>query len=261
MSDVRSLARQIEILATRLPATQVAMLASAVESLSGPTPGGRAGAAQSAPTSAFKGEVADLWAAWLTQPDVSGASVALALRAAGGTAERLRSAQSMDIVWTGPSSSHVPVRMSGQVLLDLIDAARTELTVVSFAAYRVTEVRRALQAAAARGVDVRLVLETAKDSGGRLRQDAANAFVTLGNAVSLWGWPEESRPEGGAAMHVKAAIADGHIALVTSANLTGAALELNMELGLVVTGGSVSRRLAEHFRTLMADGILQRIQN
>jgi phosphatidylserine/phosphatidylglycerophosphate/cardiolipin synthase-like enzyme len=62
-------------------------------------------------------------------------------------------------------------------------------------------------------------------------------------------------------MHVKAAIADGHVALVTSANLTGAALEHNMELGLVVTGGSVPRRLAEHFRTLMADGVLQRIQN
>ncbi len=260
MSNLGPLAGQIEILATRLPAAQVAMLATAIESLIGPTPAGRANAAQSAPTTAFKGEVAELWDAWLAQPEVSGASVALALRAAGGTAERLRTAQSMDIVWTGPSSIHVPVRMSGQVLLDLIDGARTELTVVSFAAYRVPEVRSSLQAAAARGVDVRLVLETAKDSGGRLRQDAADAFATLGADASLWYWPEGSRPEGGAAMHVKAAIADGHVALVTSANLTGAALEHNMELGLLVTGGSVPRRLAEHFRTLMADDILQRIQ-
>jgi hypothetical protein len=87
MSDVGPLAGQIEILATRLPAAQVAMLAAAVEPLVGPTPAGRANAAQSAPTTAFKGEVAELWEAWLVQPDVSGASIALALRAAGGTAE------------------------------------------------------------------------------------------------------------------------------------------------------------------------------
>ncbi len=260
MSNRGPLTEQIELLATRLPAAQVNLLAIAIESLVGPTAAGRANAAQIAPTPAFKGEVATLWEAWLGQPDVTGFSLALALRAAGGTAERLRRAQSMDIVWTGPSSSQVPVRMSSQVLLDLIDAARTELTVVSFAAYRVPAVRRSFQAAAARGVSVRLVLETAKDSGGRLGRDAADAFATLGTAVSWWYWPEVIRPEGGAAMHVKAAIADAHIALVTSANLTGAALEHNMELGLVVTGGSVPRRLAEHFRTLMADGVLQRLE-
>ena len=104
-----------------------------------------------------------------------------------------------------------------------------------------------------------MVLETAKDSGGRLKQDAADAFSALAGAASFWYWPAENRPDGGASMHAKAAIADSRTALVTSANLTGAALAQNMELGLLVTGGSVPRRLADHFRALMTSGVLKRL--
>ncbi len=57
-------------------------------------------------------------------------------------------------------------------------------------------------------------------------------------------------------MHAKAAIADEHTALVTSGNLTGHALTANMELGVLVRGGPVPRRLARHFRQLMMDGVL-----
>jgi phosphatidylserine/phosphatidylglycerophosphate/cardiolipin synthase-like enzyme len=61
-------------------------------------------------------------------------------------------------------------------------------------------------------------------------------------------------------MHAKAAIADRSAALVTSANLTGHALDLNMELGLLVRGGSVPARLADHFNALFASGELVEIQ-
>ena len=57
-------------------------------------------------------------------------------------------------------------------------------------------------------------------------------------------------------MHAKAAIADEQVAFVTSANLTGSAIEANMELGLLVRGGSVPRRLERHFRALMSVGRL-----
>ena len=148
----------------------------------------------------------------------------------------------------------------GRVLLDLIERARSEITVVSIAAYKVPEVRGALRDAAARGVDVRLVLETAKDSGGRLKQYAPDAFAAQGDAVSLWHRPKEDRPAGGVGMHVRAAIADSDMALVTSANLTDAALEHNTELGLLVTGGSVTQRLAEHFGALMSVGVFRRVE-
>jgi phosphatidylserine/phosphatidylglycerophosphate/cardiolipin synthase-like enzyme len=57
---------------------------------------------------------------------------------------------------------------------------------------------------------------------------------------------------GRAALHAKAAIADDHTALVTSANLTGFAIKDNMELGLLIRGGPVPGRLASHLRELIA---------
>ena len=57
-------------------------------------------------------------------------------------------------------------------------------------------------------------------------------------------------------MHVKAAVADDHTALVGSANLTGQALTHNMELGLLVEGGEVPRQLDAHFRSLIASKVL-----
>jgi cardiolipin synthase len=257
MTDDATLAAAIEDVATRLPAGQVDTLARHVAPMRSPTPAGRAAVASAVPTAPFKATVGALWDAWSLHPETDGQAVSLALRAAARTAETLRAVQSTEIVWTGPASAHVPVRISAQVLVDLITNAQRELVVVSFAAYKVPDVHAALRAAADRGVDIRLVLETEKDSGGRLSHDAAEAFTSLGASASFWRWPEDRRPDGGAAMHAKAAVADRHVALVTSANLTGAALALNMELGLLVTGGPVPERLADHFRALMADGTLK----
>jgi cardiolipin synthase len=46
---------------------------------------------------------------------------------------------------------------------------------------------------------------------------------------------------------------------VTSANLTGHGMNENMELGLLVRGGAVPRRLAAHFTRLMAGRVLVRV--
>jgi phosphatidylserine/phosphatidylglycerophosphate/cardiolipin synthase-like enzyme len=55
-------------------------------------------------------------------------------------------------------------------------------------------------------------------------------------------------------MHVKAALAGHHTALVTSANLTGAALLRNMELGLLIKRGPVSAALATHIDVITSRG-------
>lgn len=96
----------------------------------------------------------------------------------------------------------------------------------------------------------------AEDSGGALTFDASAAFKALAGQAKFYVWPAEKRPPNGK-LHVKAAIAYEHAALVTSANLTGAALAENMELGLLVRGGSVPRRLSRHFMGLMDDGTLR----
>jgi phosphatidylserine/phosphatidylglycerophosphate/cardiolipin synthase-like enzyme len=57
-------------------------------------------------------------------------------------------------------------------------------------------------------------------------------------------------------MHAKVAFADADVGPVASANLSGSAIESNMEVRLLVGGGPVPRRLARHLRALVVDGIL-----
>jgi phosphatidylserine/phosphatidylglycerophosphate/cardiolipin synthase-like enzyme len=110
--------------------------------------------------------------------------------------------------------------------------------------------------------NVRLVLESADEAEGRLRQDAADAFESLGRSVSFYVWPKDRRAftEGNLGLlHAKAVIADDRAAFVTSANLTANALSTNMELGLLVRGGSVPGRLNRHFDQLITQGVLRKV--
>jgi cardiolipin synthase len=215
------------------------------------------------PTTLFRVHALRVYEAWAsTDPPLPGAAVALACRAAAEAVRTVRDDQAVSVVWTGPSSPLVPVRSTVAVLCELIDAACDELLVVSFAAYRVEAVVAALGRAADRGVAVRLVLESAEESGGLLSRDAAAAFEALAGRVGLYVWPAEKRAahgEGHAAMHAKCAVADRRLALVTSANLTGAGMAGNMELGLLVRGGDAPARIAAHFAALVADGVLEAV--
>jgi phosphatidylserine/phosphatidylglycerophosphate/cardiolipin synthase-like enzyme len=253
------LAQAISTAARELPAGQVLRLADEVARCPGATEAVRANLQSLVPTAAFERVTRRLVEAW---QDTNGQAVALGLRSAVGVVEATRADQAIDIVWTGPQTPEVPVRLTRAVLVDVIRSATERLIIVSFAAYKVALVVDEVAAAADRGVDVRLILETSEASGGRLDVDAADAFSSLGAAVSFWVWPTDQRPAlpaGTAALHAKAAIADNHTALVTSANLTGLGMNENMELGLLVRGGPVPRRLAAHFAQLMTDRVLDRV--
>ena len=63
---------------------------------------------------------------------------------------------------------------------------------------------------------------------------------------------------GAGSLHAKCAVADQATAFISSANLTEYALSLNMELGMLVKGGSLPRELAAHLRGLIQGRILVR---
>jgi phosphatidylserine/phosphatidylglycerophosphate/cardiolipin synthase-like enzyme len=118
----------------------------------------------------------------------------------------------------------------------------------------------AIADAVARGVDVRLLRETAE--AGVLDVDAADAFEAVRGSVGIYIWPIDHRLTAHGQpgnLHAKAIICDESAALVTSANLTGFAMEINMELGILVEGGPVPKRLAQHLDELMAHGVLRRL--
>jgi len=61
-------------------------------------------------------------------------------------------------------------------------------------------------------------------------------------------------------MHVKAVVADSHLAFLTSANLTEAAFELNMELGVLIRGGQLPGTIDRLVDSLVESEALQSIR-
>lgn len=169
--------------------------------------------------------------------------------------------QSIDLVWTGPGTSSVSVRRSAAVLLELIRSARTEIGVVSFASFRVADALLAFQLAAERGVTVQFILESEEDSNGRLSQHGLSPFAGLRShpRVEFYRWPFEKRPPH-ALLHAKAVVVDREQALVTSANLTENAISSNIEIGVLIRGGDVPRRISEHIASLIDAGEFCRVE-
>lgn len=175
-----------------------------------------------------------------------------------------RSAPTTELVWTGPSTAAVPGRRTEQVLFDLIQCAGQQLTITSFGIFQVPRLVIGLEQALARGVGLRLVLGDRESFGD---QEIDHQRRQLGPVVvaqaSLLHWPPERRPrdEQGHAglMHAKAAVADSRVAFLTSANLTEAALERNMELGVLIRGGTLPASIDRLIDTLLESGELHEV--
>ncbi len=132
---------------------------------------------------------------------------------------------------------------------------------VSFAVYNIPRVRDALVRAAARGVSLQVVIETWDRHEGHTTYDR---FRALGEAVasraSVYLWPLEQRATDEAGrpgvLHVKCVVADGKWLFLSSANLTENAFTLNMELGVLVSGGNLPIQAERHFQRLIEAGVL-----
>lgn len=187
--------------------------------------------------------------AWASLPDMPGSAIALALR--GALAARGRAVRDhpiVEVAVTGPDTPAVPVRLTSQVVLNLIAGATKRITIVSFAAYEVPSVLAALVAAEARGVAVGLILESPenlKGGGGAATYAQFDAYR----------WPTKERPPG-ALLHAKALIVDSRDVLLTSANLTNNAYDKNLEIGLLCRGGQVGAQVQKHFDNLISSGVL-----
>ena len=155
-----------------LPESHLFKLAERLKEQPVCSPAARAIVANAVPTRAFREAGREVCEAWERSPRVPGREIAIALQSAATAAAAIRATQSIDIVWTGPASTEVPVRLTREVLLEIIGEARSSLIIVSFAAYEVAEITAAVSAAATRGVEIRMVLETNADSKGGPRTKA-----------------------------------------------------------------------------------------
>ena len=213
----------------------------------------------------FRDRIDALIRAWReSAPDVGAQSLGLALLAASSAIARQREEQSVDLIWTGPDVQTIPLRRTDQALLQVIDASRRSLLIVSFAVYKVPSVSRGITRAAERGVQVQVCLESTESGVERINHDTLRA---LGRDVlrvaQVYVWPDEERPRDAngrvGSLHAKCAVADDSLLFLSSANLTEYAMELNMELGVLIRGGLLPERVASQFGQLMEGHVLRQV--
>jgi phosphatidylserine/phosphatidylglycerophosphate/cardiolipin synthase-like enzyme len=196
--------------------------------------------------------------------EIDARTVAVALQSAALSEQTHRDAQSAELVWTGPDTEQTPFRRTEQAILQVLDSATQRITLVSYAVYRIPRICDALIRAAHRGVRINVIVETPNKIEGQNEYDTILALGDQVGAVStVCYWPQENRIQenGGkqGILHVKCAVADGRWLFLSSANLTEYAFTINMELGLLVTGGPLPGQVEEQFDRLIGMGVLERV--
>jgi phosphatidylserine/phosphatidylglycerophosphate/cardiolipin synthase-like enzyme len=187
----------------------------------------------------------------LDEVSVSPNELCAMFRGASATAS-FAARDSVELVWSGPVTGLVPIRHTAQVLIGLIEGSRERLFLVSFVAYNVAGVIDALSRAIARGVRVQLLVERSKERGGQVAVDSVKMLRQMLPDGQFYEWNKTASQENiTAAVHAKCAVSDGVTAFITSANLTQAAMERNMELGILIRGGTTPKRLENHLQALI----------
>ena len=232
-------------------------IADQIRNLRGPE--GLDNVKQSLATNIGESLIAELQGAWANEPSISASEIASALRASSRTASLIKNSSSTQLVWTGPETSIVPTRKTEQVMTEVIDSASEKLFVVSYVFYNAQATIDSINRSIKRGVSVKILLESSEEHGGTLDVDGLNSMRAKVPDASLLIWSPLSRSAAGvkASVHAKCIVADGKHAFVTSANLTSAAMERNMEVGIKLTGGLIPSQLQDHFEALYTEKILQ----
>jgi phosphatidylserine/phosphatidylglycerophosphate/cardiolipin synthase-like enzyme len=246
-------------LAAKLPGDVIEQMAGIVSAHEGAET--RSRIADSIPHPQYRSLCLGFFQDWRAKaPGVSSAEVAIALRTAACLQRSREADQAVEIVWTGPRSEEVSFRHTEQAILQVLNCAQSRILLVSYAVYSIPNIQEAVVRAARRGVKITVVVETPD------KLDVQNEYSTLqalGDDVArcstVYFWPKENRKADGSGkfgiLHVKCVVGDGRWLFLSSANLTKYAFSLNMELGVLITGGQAPQRIERMFENLISDGV------
>jgi phosphatidylserine/phosphatidylglycerophosphate/cardiolipin synthase-like enzyme len=174
-----------------------------------------------------------------------------------------------DLVWSGPEVPGVHARDTRRVYEELLGSAERSVWASSYAYF---DGPRAFEVLARRmdatpNLRVILLLNIQRRRGDTTAaQELVRRFA---DRFWMTDWPGSSRPmvyydprsvevDGpGGVLHAKAVVTDDEAVFVTSANMTQAALERNIELGLLFRDRALAASVSSHFRGLIDRGLLR----
>lgn len=174
-----------------------------------------------------------------------------------------------DLVWSGPEVPGVHARNTRRVYEELLGSGTRGVWIATYAFF---DGPRAFEVIAKRmdavpGLRVTLLLNIQRKRGEGAPVDELVRRFT--DRFWKYEWPGTARPrvfydprslepDGPAGiLHAKAVVVDEEAVFITSANLTEAALDSNIELGVVVRDRALALSVATHFQTLIERQLLK----
>ncbi len=174
-----------------------------------------------------------------------------------------------DLVWSGPEVPGLHARDTRRVYEELLGSAERSIWASTYAFF---DGPKAFEVLARRmdakpDLSVTLLLNIQRKKGDT---SAADQLVRR-FADHFWksDWPGAARPRvfydpravepdgPSGVLHAKAVVADDEVVFVTSANLTEAALDRNIEIGLLVRDRGLAASVSTHFRVLIERELLR----
>jgi phosphatidylserine/phosphatidylglycerophosphate/cardiolipin synthase-like enzyme len=197
---------------------------------------------------------------------VSGSTAAAWIRSVEAAASRI---PRPDFVWTGPAVPGLHARDTRRVYEELLSSAERSILAITYAFFEGPKAFEVLARRMDAKADLRatLLLNIQRKRG----DTSASDQLVRRFADRFWkvDWPGGVRPSvyydpraleldgPSGVLHAKAVVADDEIVFVTSANLTEAAFDRNIEVGLLVRDHALALSLSSHFRGLIDGGHLR----
>jgi phosphatidylserine/phosphatidylglycerophosphate/cardiolipin synthase-like enzyme len=174
-----------------------------------------------------------------------------------------------DLVWSGPEVEGLHARDTRRVYEELLGSAQHSIWASTYAFF---DGHKAFDVLARRldavdGLHVTLLLNIQRRRGDTTAADQLVRKFT--DRFWKMDWPGTRRPrvyydprslelDGPAGvLHAKAVVADDEAVFITSANLTEAALDRNIEMGLIIRDRAIAASVSRHFRGLIDRALLQ----
>lgn len=174
-----------------------------------------------------------------------------------------------DLVWSGPEVSGLHARDTRRVYDELLGQATRSLWASTYVYFDGPRAFATLASRmdAVKNLRVRLLLNLQRGDGNTVAPD----YLVRQFADRFWSedWPGDRRPEvfydprsiepegPVGVLHAKAVVMDEETVFVTSANLTEAALDRNIEIGMVVRDRNLALSVTSHFNGLIDRKLLR----